>query len=85
MKAKKVLEKLEISRKSLSNYVAQGKIRVTTLENGFYDYNDNDVEQLERSMVSHENKVVIYLNGNKYQYNLQDEKINIVKKIMEVL
>lgn len=85
MRANKVLEKLEISRKSLSNYVSQGKIRVTVMDNGFYDYNDNDVESLEKSMVVHNNKVVIYLNDNKYQFNLSDDKIETLKKIAEVL
>jgi predicted site-specific integrase-resolvase len=85
MKANKVLEKLEISRKSLSNYVSQGKIRVTSLDNGFYDYNDSDVELLEKSMVTHENKVVIYFNGNKYQYNLSSDKIETIKRIAEVI
>lgn len=85
MKANKVLEKLEISRKSLSNYVSQGKIRVTVMDNGFYDYNDNDVESLEKSMVVHNNKVVIYLNDNKYQFNLSDDKIETLKKIAEVI
>jgi predicted site-specific integrase-resolvase len=85
MKANKVLEKLEISRKSLSNYVSQGKIRVTSLDNGFYDYNDSDVELLEKSMVTHENKVVIYFNGNKYQYNLSSDKIETIKRIVEVI
>ncbi|BCS81808.1 hypothetical protein CaldiYA01_17680 [Caldicellulosiruptor diazotrophicus] len=39
MKAKEVLELLKISRPTLTKYVKEGKIRVTVMPNGFYDYN----------------------------------------------
>ena len=43
MKAKEVLELLKITRQTLSNYVQSGIIKVTTLPNGRYDYNKEDV------------------------------------------
>lgn len=43
MKAKEVLELLKISRPTLTKYVKEGKIRVTVMSNGFYDYNEEDV------------------------------------------
>ncbi|BCS82434.1 hypothetical protein CaldiYA01_23940 [Caldicellulosiruptor diazotrophicus] len=39
MKAKEVLELLEISKPTLTKYVKEEKIRVTVMPNGFYDYN----------------------------------------------
>lgn len=46
MKAKEAIKVLEISRMTLHNYVKQGKIRVRTKDNGFYDYNGDDVYRL---------------------------------------
>ncbi len=43
MKAKEVLKLLKISRPTLTKYVKEGKIRVTVMSNGFYDYNEEDV------------------------------------------
>lgn len=43
MKAKDVLEILQIHRNTLYNYVKEGKIRVIIKANGYYDYNDDDV------------------------------------------
>ncbi|MFX1282174.1 MAG: IS607 family transposase [Promethearchaeota archaeon] len=43
MKAKEVLNLLRISRVTLSKYVKEGTIEVTTLPNGRYDYNEKSV------------------------------------------
>ncbi len=43
MKAKEVLALLRISRVTLSKYVKEGTIKVTTLPNGRYDYNERSV------------------------------------------
>lgn len=46
MKAKEVIKVLDISRMTLHNYVKQGKIRIKEKDNGFYDYNSDDVYKL---------------------------------------
>ena len=46
MKAKEVLKILQISRTTLYNYTKEGKIKVTPLENGYYDYDEESVYQL---------------------------------------
>lgn len=46
MKAKEVLELLKISRPTLAKYVREGRIRVTVMPNGLYDYNDEDVYKI---------------------------------------
>lgn len=43
MKANKVLKILNVTRPTLVKYVKDGTIRTTTLPNGMYDYNDEDV------------------------------------------
>lgn len=43
MKANKVLKILNVTRPTLVKYVKDGTIRTTTLPNGTYDYNDDDV------------------------------------------
>lgn len=45
MKANQVLEKLNITRPTLCKYVKQGFIKVTTLPNGHYDYDEDSVYQ----------------------------------------
>ena len=41
----KVLKLLHISRVTLVKYVKNKEIRVIELPNGFYEYNDEDVQQ----------------------------------------
>lgn len=43
MKTKEVLQLLRISRTTLTKYVKNGLIKVTTLPNGRYDYNEESV------------------------------------------
>ncbi|GAI62423.1 unnamed protein product, partial [marine sediment metagenome] len=43
MKAAEVLNLLSISRLTLTNYVKQGYLKVTTLPNRRYDYNEKSV------------------------------------------
>lgn len=43
MKANRVLKILNVARPTLVKYVKDGTIRTTTLPNGTYDYNDEDV------------------------------------------
>ena len=46
MKAKEVLEILQISRSTLFNYVRDGKIKGIKLHNGQYDYDPESVYAL---------------------------------------
>ncbi len=43
MKSSEVLKLLNITRQTLTAYVKSGKISVTKLGNGYYDYNDDSV------------------------------------------
>lgn len=46
MLSKEVLDLLKITRQTLTKYVKTGIIRTTTLPNGRYDYNNEDVYRI---------------------------------------
>ena len=58
MKAKEVLRLLRISRPTLTNWVNSGKIKVTKLPTGYYNYDDDFVYSLLNKNVKR--KTVIY-------------------------
>ena len=61
MRAKQVLELLKVHRVTLNSYVRTGKIRVTKLANGRYEYNDEDVLKfIGKYKKSHNTKVISY-------------------------
>ena len=51
MKSKEVLQLLKISRVTLSKYVTEGTIKVTKLDNGYYDYDKESVFKLMKKDV----------------------------------
>ena len=77
MKANKVLEKLNISRKTLSSYVKQGKIKTRLLNNGFYDYNEDDIIKIEREQTV-KNRIIIFKNNKKFEFKLLPAEIESV-------
>lgn len=58
MKAKEVLNKLKVTRQTLTKYVAKGYIQVSKLPNGQYDYDDSSVYNFLNKNVTRKN--VIY-------------------------
>lgn len=84
MKANKVLKLLGITRRTLTNYVNSGKIRVERMDNGFYKYDDSDVFRLANEN-NDMNCIIIYLNGDRKVYELSDEKICQIMRISEVI
>ncbi|MHB1623466.1 MAG: MerR family transcriptional regulator, partial [Cuniculiplasma sp.] len=46
MKAKEVLNLLQISRKTLHVYAKDGRIRYTVMPNKLYNYNEEDVYKI---------------------------------------
>lgn len=61
MRAKETLELLQVHRVTLNNYVRSGKIRVTKLANGRYEYNDDDVYAfIGKKKKSHGTKTISY-------------------------
>ena len=61
MRAKQALEILQVHRVTLNKYVRTGKIKVTVMANGRYDYNDEDVYKfIGKYKKSHKTKVISY-------------------------
>ena len=52
MKAKEVMQMLNISRPTLCRYVKQGLIKIDSIINGKYRYNRESVEKLLHSNVN---------------------------------
>lgn len=85
MKANKVIDLLGITRQTLYNYVCNKKIRTVKLENGFYDYNEDDVKSIMENETVHKDRVIIYLNGHKHEYHFSKEQLNGIKTYIENL
>lgn len=61
MRAKQVLELLQVHRVTLNKYVREGKIHVTKMANGRYEYNDEDVFAfIGKKKKSHGSKIISY-------------------------
>jgi predicted site-specific integrase-resolvase len=58
MKPSRVLKVLNITRKTLYNYVKSGKVHVSSLPRGRYEYSDEDVAKLAGMQAAKEEKVV---------------------------
>jgi len=79
MKAKQVLELLEITRPTLSKYVSLGWIQVEKLKNGKYWYDEKSVYSfLNKKM---DKKTVIYARvSTQKQKNDLDNQVELLKK-----
>lgn len=73
MKSDRALRELGITRNRLKDYVKEGTIMVTKLDNGRYDYDDEDILRLSRSL----RKVACYLLGDRLnpKYEIVSEYI----------
>lgn len=61
MRCKEALELLKVHRVTLNKYVRDGKIRVTELANGRYEYNDDDVYAfIGKRVEKHGTKIISY-------------------------
>ena len=70
MKSKEVLEKLKITRPTLTKYVKTGVIKIDSEINGRYIYNDESVEELlnnKKCLQEKPNELVIDTLENIYE------------------
>lgn len=79
MKASEVMKTLRISRSTLLNYKKAGKIRVTQLHNGHYDYHDDDVYQLMNGDQQRMNIIYSCVSTYKQKNDLQNQE-NLLKQ-----
>ncbi|KHO63191.1 resolvase [Thermoanaerobacter sp. YS13] len=79
MKAKEVLELLRISRPTLTKYVKEGKIRVTVMPNGLYDYNEEDVYKIFMKGVERKTYIYARVSTPKQKKDLENQ-IKLLKQ-----
>jgi predicted site-specific integrase-resolvase len=76
MKARDVLKILDISRSTLFNYVRDGKIIGTLLDNGYYDYDENSVYKLIKKD-PRINVIYARVSTNKQKQDLNNQILSI--------
>lgn len=74
MKASEVMKTLRISRSTLLNYKNAGKIRVTQLHNGHYDYNNDDIYQLMNGDQQRMNIIYSRVSTHEQKNDLQNQE-----------
>ena len=76
MKSKEVLNYLNISRVTLTKYVKNGTIKVTKLDNGYYDYDNESVFKFSKKDIRYN---YIYARVSTYkQKNDLDNQIDFI-------
>ena len=79
MKAKEVLELLQITRPTLTKYVKEGLIKVTTLPNGRYDYNKESVYKIFNKGVKRKTYIYARVSTTKQKKDLENQ-IDMLKQ-----
>lgn len=79
MKAKEVLELLQITRPTLTKYVKQNLIKTITLPNGRYDYNKDSVYKIFNKGVDRKTYLYARVSTPKQKTDLENQ-INLLKQ-----
>ena len=79
MKAKEVLELLQITRPTLTKYVKEGLIEVTTLPNGRYDYSKESVYKIFNKGVKRKTYIYARVSTTKQKKDLENQ-IDMLKQ-----
>ncbi len=78
MKANEVMKILKICRQTLSNYVKSGKIKVTKLGNGLYDYDDASVYAFLNVSPDRVNIIYARVSTNKQKTDLSNQVSQLI-------
>lgn len=78
MKANEVLKLLKISRQTLCHYVKIGKINVSVLPSGFFDYNKESVFKLLNKNLERTNVVYCRVSTQKQKNDLETQKETVL-------
>lgn len=73
MKAKEVLELLQITRPTLTKYVKEGWIKVNILPNGRYDYDKDSVYKLFNKGVERKTYIYARVSTSKQKKDLENQ------------
>ena len=79
MKVKEVLNKLRITRQTLTKYVSLGYIKVVKLPNGQYDYDEKSVFDFYNKDVPRKNVIYSRVSTSNQKSNLETQ-INTLKQ-----
>ena len=79
MKAKEVLELLQITRPTLTKYVKEGLIEVTTLPNGRYDYSKESVYKIFNKGIKRKTYIYARVSTTKQKKDLENQ-IDMLKQ-----
>jgi len=79
MKAKEVLELLQISRPTLTKYVKEGIIKVNILPNGRYDYDKESVYKLFNKGVERKTYIYARVSTPKQKADLENQTQMIIQ------
>ena len=79
MKASEVMKLLRISRQTLSSYAKKGLIRTTTLFNGRYEYNQDDVYKLLNHNIERKTCIYARVSTSKQKKDLENQ-VNLLKQ-----
>jgi len=79
LKAKEVLELLQITRPTLTKYVKQNLIKTITLPNGRYDYNKDSVYKIFNKGVDRKTYLYARVSTPKQKTDLENQ-INLLKQ-----
>jgi predicted site-specific integrase-resolvase len=78
MKANEVLKILKICRQTLTNYVKSGKIKVTRIGNGYYDYNESSVYAFLNVIPDRVNIIYARVSTNKQKVDLSNQVSQLI-------
>ena len=73
MKAKEVLNLLQISRKTLHVYAKDGRIRYTVMPNKMYNYNEEDVYKILNKDMKRKTVIYARVSTSKQKDDLQNQ------------
>ncbi len=73
MKAKEVLNLLQISRKTLHVYAKDGRIRYTVMPNKMYNYNEEDIYKILNKDVKRKTVLYARVSTSKQKNDLQNQ------------
>jgi putative resolvase len=78
MKSNEVLKILKICRQTLTNYVKSGKLKVTKLGNGYYDYDDESVYAFLNITMERKNIIYARVSTNKQKVDLSNQVTQLI-------
>ena len=73
MKANEVLKILKVTRPTLTKYVKDGRLKVTLLSNGFYDYDEDSVFSLAKISINRKCVVYARVSTQKQKKDLENQ------------